>query len=92
VSEPRIEIKGLTTKQARRLADIGDALQAGGIEVEAFLDPHDYVLAETCEYCGWTVEAGHCYTCKPVFGYGENRLPRPGSRAENGHPGAGAET
>jgi hypothetical protein len=77
---------GITTTQARRLADIGDALVDGGLNVGALVDAsvYDFTPAEKCDYCGWEIEAGHCYTCRPVFGYGEGRSPKPGSRALKG--------
>ena len=59
---------GLTRKQAGRIIDIADALQDGGIEVEAFIDANLYTLNESsCEVCGQMLEAGWCYRCKPVW-------------------------
>jgi hypothetical protein len=61
--------EGLTTKEARRLADIGEALQPLG--AEALVDARLYDLDEPlrCSRCDAILEAGHCYACVPVWGY-----------------------
>ena len=61
---------GITTTQARRLADIGDALAPVG--AVALVDANLYDLdPPRCSCCDRVLEAGHCYACKPVFGYGD---------------------
>lgn len=63
---------GISVKNARRLGEIGDALAAGGIEVEAFVDAKLYDLdPPRCFDCGCLLEAGACYCCRPLWGYGE---------------------
>ena len=61
---------GITPTQARRLADIADALEPIG--ATALVDANLYDLdPPKCECCGRPLEAGHCYACQPVWGYGE---------------------
>lgn len=61
----------LPARTMRRLGEIGEALEAelGPVEL---LDPGEFILAPTCEDCGCLLEGGHCYCCRPVWGYGEN--------------------
>lgn len=61
-----------TAKNAERLADIADALEDGGMEVVGFSPLSDWILPELCEGCSCELEAGHCYCCLPVGGYGES--------------------
>jgi hypothetical protein len=62
--------RGLTTTQARRLAEIGDALEPIGATVLIDASLYDLDPAR-CGCCGRVLEGGHCYACKPVCGYGE---------------------
>ena len=66
---PRLEFDSLTPQQARRLADIADALVEGGLPVVALVDAHRYELPARCPDCGRALEAGWCYRCHPVWGY-----------------------
>lgn len=61
---------GLTTTQARRLADIGDALAPLGATEIVDLSLYDLDPAR-CGCCNRILEGGHCYACDPVMGYGE---------------------
>lgn len=61
---------GVTPTHAHRLADITEALEPLG--VEALIDLNLYDLDPPhCEGCGCLLEAGHCYCCFPVLGYGD---------------------
>lgn len=61
---------GLTPNQARRLADIADALQPVG--ATALVDLAAYDLdPPRCDCCSRLLEGGHCYACEPVMGYGK---------------------
>jgi hypothetical protein len=63
--------RGLTTKQARRLAEIGDALEPIGATEMVDASLYDLSPPARCECCGQVLEGGRCYACKPVWGYGE---------------------
>lgn len=65
-----------TAKQAERLADIADAAEAGGLEIVGFSPLSAWVLPALCDGCGCELEAGHCYCCLPVGGYGERFYER----------------
>lgn len=56
----------------KRLAEIADALEPVFGEV-TFSPLADWVIPATCEMCGCPLEGGHCYCCKPVWGWGEGR-------------------
>ncbi len=76
---PKLNLDGVTPKQARRIADIADALAAGGLPVAEITAPiPDWVkqpdVADVCGGCGEDLEYGHCYRCSPVWGYGEGFL------------------
>ncbi len=80
-------------KTKERLADIADALEEGGLHVESFSPLSEWVVVGRCDICGCTLEAGHCYCCNPVSGYGdrfhETRHPDGISQKEAGtlgHP------
>lgn len=73
---------GLTTTQAHRLADIGDALAPLGATELVDLNLYD-LDPPKCECCGRLLEAGHCYACQPVCGYGEGfRCEKCGAHAD----------
>jgi hypothetical protein len=80
-------------KKKERLADIADALEDGGLRVEGFSPLSDWVVVGRCDMCGCTLEAGACYCCNPVFGYGEgwHEVRHPGGISQEqagtlGHP------
>jgi hypothetical protein len=74
-------VDGIRVWPGKRLAQIMGAL-AEDDAVVGFIDPADVTLVEEkCDYCGWRLEWGHCYTCQPVWSYGEKRMPKPGSKA-----------
>ena len=58
-------------KTAGRLADIADALKPVLGEVE-FSPLSEWVIRGRCEMCGCQEEAGWCYCCNPVEGYGDD--------------------
>lgn len=72
MTEPLSKSLRREARQKERLADIADALGAGGLSVAGFSPLSEWVLPAMCEGCGCELEAGHCYCCLPVSGYGES--------------------